>query len=112
MLPYAPSMLARALPVLPHAPPMLGRAPPRQLPSFVLAISFLQMRARPFIQLEADANPIAALPAVYIRPSPLSFSFIPSTVYRIFVVHLTNFHHSVYLATSYILALLLHQSPF
>ena len=36
------------------------------------------------MQLEVDADPIAlymALPAAHIRPSPLSFSFIPVAVY-------------------------------
>lgn len=36
------------------------------------------------MQLEVDADPIAlymALPAAYIRPFPLSFSFIPVAVY-------------------------------
>lgn len=46
------------------------------------------------MQLEVDADPMApylALPAVYIRSSPFSFSFIPSKVYRIFVIYLTDF---------------------
>ena len=67
------------------------------------------------MQLEVDADPMApymALPAVHIRPSPLSFSFIPSTVYGIFVIRLTGFHHSVCLDTFCILACLLRLSPF
>lgn len=46
------------------------------------------------MQLEVDADPMApylALPAVYIRSSPFSLSFIPSKVYRIFVIYLTDF---------------------
>ena len=65
--------------MLPHAPPVLARAPPQPLPSVVLAVGFLQVEARLFVCLEADADPIApymALPAVHIRLSPLSSSFI------------------------------------
>lgn len=36
-------------------------------------------------------TPYLALPAVYIRSSPFSFLFIPSKVYRIFVIYLTDF---------------------
>ena len=46
------------------------------------------------MQLEVDTNPIApylALPAVYIRSFPVSFSFIPSKVYRILVIYLIDF---------------------
>ena len=77
-------MLAHALPVLP-------RAPPQPLPSLVLAVGFLQVQSRLFEQLEVDADamaPYMALPAACIRPSPLSFSFTPSTVYGIFVSYL------------------------
>ena len=84
VLPRAPSMLARALSVLPRAPSMLARAPPQPLPSFVLAVDILQVQARPLVQLEVDADPVAlymTLPAAHIRPSPLSFSFIPVAVY-------------------------------
>ena len=45
------------------------------------------------MQLEVDADPMApyiALPAVYICSFPFSFSFIPSIVYRILVIYLTN----------------------
>ena len=46
------------------------------------------------MQLKVDTDSIApylALPAVYIRSSPFSLSFIPSKVYRIFVIYLIDF---------------------
>lgn len=46
------------------------------------------------MQLEVDTDsmaPYLALPAVYIRSSPFSFLFIPSQVYRVFVIYLTDF---------------------
>lgn len=81
------------MPVLSRAPSTLARASLQPLPSFVL-VDFLQVEARPLMQLKADADPMTsyvALPAVYIRSSPFSFLFIPSTVYRIFVIYLTGF---------------------
>ena len=94
---------------------MLARSPPQPFPSVVFAIGRLQVQARPFGQLKVDADPMAshmALPATHRRPSPLSFSFIPSTVYEIRVVYLSGSFYSIYLNMSYILAFLLNWFPF
>ena len=67
------------------------------------------------VQLVVDADsmaPYMALPATHIRPSPLSFSFIPSTVYGIFSIRLIDSDYSVCLDISRILACLLRQSAF
>ena len=74
MLTGTPSVLACALPLLPRTPPQL-------LPTFVLAVGFLQVLARPCIQLEVDADPMApymALSAAHVCPFPHSWQRAPT----------------------------------
>ena len=115
VLSHAPSVLPRALPLLPRAPSMLAYAP-LSATSFVRPRRrFLQVQARPLVQLEVDADPMApymALSAAHIRPSPLFFSFIPFAVYGILITRLTGSYYSVHLDTFCILAYLLYQFPF
>ena len=113
--PIAPSCFLSAPPCSLYARSLPLYAPPQPLPSLVLAVNFLQVQARPFVQLEMDANPMApymALPAVHVRPSPFSPSFVSSTLHGVFVLQLTGSCHSVRLDSFCDVARFLYQSHF
>ena len=74
----SPSCSPSASSLLPRARSLLSRTLPQPLPTFFPAIDFMQVQARPAVQLKVDVRymaPSMVLPAAYVRSSPFPFCF-------------------------------------